>query len=173
MPARRTASLASLAAAVAATLVAAPAAQAQAPGPTRTLTAVTAGRATVAREGLAQNSKAIGAAVEAARERAIRLAIANAREEAQRLAAAGGVTLGPLVSVSEPPPSPFLGGPLGGPYGAEGTFGPGRFCGQIRTPIRRRNAQGRLVSTGRVRSRFGCRVPPEVAQTVTATFAVS
>jgi Protein of unknown function (DUF541) len=171
MPARRTASLASLAAA--ATLVAASAAQAQAPAPTRTLTAVAAGRATVARAGLDQNSKAIAAAVEAARERAIRLAIANAREEAQRLAAAGGLTLGPLVSVSEPPPSPFLGGPLGGPYGAEGTFGPGRFCGQIRTPIRRRNAQGRLVSTGHVRSRFGCRVPAEVTQTVSATFGVA
>src|SRR3954449_8858932 len=112
------------------------------------------------------------AAVDAARDRAIPLAIANSREEAQRLAAAGGLTLGPLVSVSAPPPrpvcrrpprpgalppgplgwvpepqpSPFFGGPLGAAYGAEGTFGPGKFCGQIRTPIRRRNAEGRLAA---------------------------
>jgi hypothetical protein len=29
-----------------------------------------------------------------------------------------------------------------------------------------------LRTTGRVRTRFGCRVPGEVAQTVSATFAV-
>ena len=171
MSARRTVPLAT--AVFVATLIAAPAARAQAPAPARTITATAAGRVTVDRDGLAQNSKAIGAAVDAARDRAIPLAIANAREEAQRIAAAGGLTLGPLVSVSEPQPSPFFGGPLGGAYGTEGTFGPGKFCGQIRTPIRRRDAQGRLVSTGRVRSRFGCRVPSEVAQTVSATFAVS
>jgi hypothetical protein len=62
---------------------------------------------------------------------------------------------------------------VGAAYGAEGTFGPGRFCGQIRTPIRRRDARGVLRSTGRVRTRFGCRVPGEIAQTVSATFAVS
>jgi hypothetical protein len=170
MPARRTVPLA--AAALAATLLAAPAAQAQAPAPTRTITATAAGRAPVNRN-VAKNSRAIAAAVEAARNRAIPLAIANAREEAQRLAAAGGLTLGPLLSVAEPQPSPFLGGPGGGAYGTEGTFGPGRFCGQIRTPIRRRTASGQLRSTGRFRTRFGCRVPGEVAQTVTATFAVS
>src|SRR4051812_22338533 len=175
MPARRYVPLAAAAAAaVAAALLAAPpaGAQAPAPAPARTITAIAAGRATVNKD-VAQNSKAIAAAVEAARDRAVPVAIANAREEAQRLAAAGGLTLGPLVSVSEPQPSPFFGGPVGAAYGAEGTFGPGKFCGRIRTAIRRRNAQGRLVSTGRFRSRFGCRVPSEVAQTVTATFAVS
>src|SRR3954470_14029904 len=171
MPARRTASLA--AAVAAAALAAAPTANAQAPAPTRTLTAVAAGRVTVARDNSAQKNKAIAAAFEPARERAIRLAIAHAREEAQRLAAAGGLTLGPLVSVSEAEPSPFCAAAVGGAYAAEGTFGPGKFCGQIRTPTRRRNAQGRLVGTGRTRSHFGCRVPPEVTQSVSATFAVS
>ena len=170
MPARRSVVLA--AAALGATLLVAPAARAQAPAPTRTITAVAAGRAPVNRD-VAQNSKAIAAAVEAARDRAIPLAIATAREEAQRLAAAGGLTLGPLQSVAEPQPSPVLGGPSGGAYGTEGTFGPGKFCGRIRTAIRRRNAAGQLRPTGRFRSRFGCRVPAEVAQTVTATFAVS
>ena len=172
MPARRFAPLA--AAVVTVAFLAAPAAEAQAPAPApaRTITAIAAGRATVNKD-VAQNSKAIAAAVEAARNRAIPLAIASAREEAQRLAAAGGLTLGPLVSVSEPEPGPFFGGPVGAAYGAEGTFGPGRFCGQIRTPIRRRDARGVLRNTGRVRSRFGCRVPGEVAQTVSATFAIS
>jgi Protein of unknown function (DUF541) len=170
MPVRRTVPLA--AAVAAAALVAAPAAEAQAPAPGRTITATAAGRVTVNRD-VAQNSKAIGAAVEAARNRAIRVAVANAREEAQRLAAAGGMTLGALVSVAEPPPSPFFGGPGGGAYGTEGTFGPGKFCGRIRTPIRRRDARGVLRNTGRFRTRFGCRVPSEVAQTVSATFAVS
>jgi hypothetical protein len=172
MPVRRTAPLA--AAVAAAALLAAPAADGQAPAPaaSRTVTAIAAGRVTVNRS-VAQNNRAIAAAVDAARDKAIPLAIAHAREEAQRLAAAGGLTLGPLVSVSEPEPSPFFGGPVGGAYGAEGTFGPGKFCGQIRTPIRRRNAQGRLVGTGRTRSHFGCRVPPEVTQSLSATFAVS
>jgi hypothetical protein len=174
MPVHRRRTLAAAAPfALAATLLATPAvlAQAPAPAPARTITANGTGRVAVARN-VAQNSKAIAAAVEAARDKAVPLAIANARQEAQRLATAGGLTLGPLVSVSEPQPSPFI-GPAGGAYGSEGTFGPGRFCGQIRTPIRRRNAAGRLVSTGHVRSRFGCRVPAEVSQTVTATFAVS
>jgi hypothetical protein len=170
MPARRSVPLA--AAVLAAALLVAPAAHAQAPAPARTITAIATGRATVDKS-VAQNSKAIAAAVEAARNRAIPLAITNAREEAQRLAAAGGLTLGPLQSVAEPQPSPFFGGPGGGPYGTEGTFGPGKFCGKIRTPIRRRTAAGQLRFTGRFRSRFGCRVPSEVAQTVSATFAVS
>ena len=169
MPVRRSVPVA--AAVAVAALLTAPVAEGQAPAPTRTITAIAAGRVTVDRDGLAQNSKAIGAAVEAARDKAIPQAIAKAREEAQRLAAAGGLTLGPLLSVSEPEPSPFFGGPVGAAYGAEGTFGPGKFCGTIRTPVRRRNAQGRLVSTGRFRSHFGCRVPSEVAQTVSATFA--
>ena len=122
---------------------------------------------------VAQNSRAIRDAVDAARDRAVRLAIANARDEAGRIAAASGLTVGALVSVAEPPPSPFFGGPAGGSYGADGTFGPGKFCGTIRTPIRRRTASGTLRPSGRFRSHFGCRIPPEVSQLVIATFAVS
>src|SRR5689334_4290767 len=109
MPLRRTVPLAAV---TAAALLAAPAADAQAPAPARTITAIAAGRVTVNRS-VAQNNRAIAAAVESARNKAIPLAIGNAREEAQRLAAAGGVTLGAVVSVTEPEPSPFFGGPLG------------------------------------------------------------
>jgi uncharacterized protein DUF541 len=171
-PVRRLALPAILVLATAVLLVTSAAASAQAPAPQgRTITAVAAGRVEVPRD-TAKNSKAIGAAVEAARDRAVRLAITNARDEATRLATAGGLTLGALVSVAEPTPSPFFGGPVGAAYGADGTFGPGKFCGTIRTPIRRRNAAGQLRTIG-TRSRFGCRIPGEVVQTVSATFAVS
>jgi hypothetical protein len=173
MPVRRRSVLPLAVLAVALLLVPAAArAQAPAPAPARTITAVAAGRVPV-NQHVAHNSKAVAAAVEAARARAIPLAIANAHEEAQRLASAGGLMLGALVAVSEPAPSPFFGGPVGAAYGAEGTFGPGKFCGRIRTPIRRRTASGRLRFTGRLRSHFGCRIPSEVSQTVSATFAVS
>ena len=175
MPARRLAPSArpfalTVVAATSAALFAVPAATAQAPAPApgRTITATAAGRVTIPRD-VARNSKAIGAAVEAAHDRAVRLAIANAREEAVRLAAAGGLTLGALVAVAEAQPSPFFGG--SSVYGADGTFGPGKFCGQIRTPIRRRTASGRLQTVGS-RAHFGCRIPPEVSQTISATFAV-
>jgi uncharacterized protein YggE len=175
MSARRTAASAAalVAASTAALLVASSAtAQSPAPAPGRTITAIAAARVTIAKD-VARSSKAIAAAVEAARNRAIPLAVANAREEAQRIAAASGLTLGAVLSVSEPQPSPFFGGPVGAAYGADGTFGPGRYCGQIRTPIVRRTADGRRVRTGRSRSHFGCRVPGEVAQTVSVTFAVA
>jgi hypothetical protein len=171
-PARRSmlpATVAAIAAVASAALLAVPAASAQAPAPGRTLTATAVGRVKVDRD-VAKNSRAIGAAVDAARDRAVRLAIANAREEAARLAAAGGMTLGAVVSISEPTPSPFFGGPA--VYGSDGTFGPGKFCGTIRTPIRRRTASGRLQTVG-TRSHFGCRIPPEVNASVSVTFAAS
>ena len=169
-PARRSLLPATLTAGATAVLLLAPSASAQAPAPANTITAIAAGRVAVDRD-VAQNSKAIGAAVEAARSRAVRRAIANAREEAARMAAAGGVTLGALQSVAEVQPNPFFGGQIGGAYGGDGTFGPGKFCGTIRTAVRRRDASGRL-RTVRTRAHFGCRIPGEVVQNVSATFAV-
>ncbi len=169
-PARRSLLPATLAAGATAVLLLAPSASAQAPAPANTITAIAAGRIAVDRD-VAQNSKAIGAAVEAAHDRAVRRAIANAREEGARMAAAGGLTLGALVSVAEVQPNPFFGGQIGGAYGGDGTFGPGKFCGTIRTAVRRRDASGRL-RTIRTRTRFGCRIPGEVVQSVSATFAV-
>jgi post-segregation antitoxin (ccd killing protein) len=159
---------AALAIALAAALLLAPAAAAQVP--VRSVSAVGSARVAVDRDA-AQNSRAIGAAVESARERAIRRALANAREEATHLAAAGGLTLGALLAVEEPDPTPFFGNPSNA-YGSEGTFGPVRYCGRIRPAIRRRDARGALRPTGRFRTRFGCRVPGEVNLVVRATFAV-
>jgi post-segregation antitoxin (ccd killing protein) len=160
---------AALAIALAAALLLAPAAAAQVP--VRSVSAVGSARVAVDRD-VAQNIRAIGAAVEAGRERAIRRALANAREEATHLAAAGGLTLGVLLAVEEPDPTPFFGNPSNA-YGSEGTFGPVRYCGRIRPAIRRRDARGALHPTGRFRTRFGCRVPGEVNLVVRATFAVA
>src|SRR4051795_2228775 len=93
--------------ALVATLLATPPvlAQAPAPAPARTITANGAGRVAVARN-VAQNSKAIAAAVEAARDKAVPLAIANARQEAPRLAAAGGLAPGLLCPWPRPRRAP-------------------------------------------------------------------
>lgn len=147
------------------------AAAAQAPTAQRTITAVASGSVKVQRP-TKLSSPTIAAAVEAAREQAAPLALANAREEAQRLAAAAGVTLGDLQSVSEQSFGPYGYGPFGG-YGTDGTFGPGKYCGTIRTAIFRRTGSGRRIFTHRFRKHFGCRVPPQVIITLSATYAVS
>ena len=113
------------------------------------------------------SSPTIRAAVDVARRKAAPAAVAAAKAEAQRLAAASGLTLlGDVLNVAEQPATPF--GPF---YGVDGTFGPGKYCGTIRTPIFKRNSKGRRVFTHKFRSHFGCRVPPEVVLTVAVTFA--
>lgn len=135
----------------------------------RTVTALASAAVKVQRPA-SLSSATIGRAVEAAREKSGPAAVRNAREEATRLAAAAGLTLGALQSVAEQSPSPF--GPFGG-YGLDGTFGPGRYCGRIRTAVFKRDARGRRVFQRRFRTRFGCRVPPTVTTTVSVTFAAA
>jgi hypothetical protein len=146
-------------------------AAAQAPAAQRTITAVASGAVKVQRPAKL-SSPTIAAAVEAAREKAGPLALANAHEEAQRLAAAAGVTLGDLQSISEQSFGPYGYGPFGG-YGLDGTFGPGKYCGTIRTPIFRRTKSGGRIFAHRFRTHFGCRVPGQVVVTLSATYAVS
>ena len=147
------------------------AARAQTGSEQRTITAVASGAVKVQRPAKL-STPTIKAAVEAAREKAGPLALANAREEAQRLATAAGMTLGDLQSVSEQSVGPFGYGPFGG-YGLEGTFGPGKFCGTIRTPVFRRAPSGRRIFAHRFRKHFGCRVPSQVIITLSATYAVT
>jgi hypothetical protein len=111
----------------------------------------------------------VSRSVLAARTKAGPAAVLNARREATRLAAAAGLTLGALESVAEQPPSPFV--PYGGAIGIDGTFGPGKFCGRIRTPVFKRDKHGRNVFQQRFHSHFGCRVPGNVTITVSATFS--
>jgi Protein of unknown function (DUF541) len=106
----------------------------------------------------------IRAAVEAAEAKALPRAIADARDKAANLATLAGLTLGPIVSISDAPSTPY------GFYGFYGTFGPDRFCGTIRTSVFKRNKAGKRVRVGS-RTRHTCRVPQTVTSTVTATFA--
>ena len=107
------------------------------------------------RRDVAQNSKAIGAAVEAAHDRAVRRAIANAREEAARMAAAGGLTLGALVSVAEAQPNPFFGGNRRAT--ARTDVRPRQFCGTIRTRSAGATASGAATVRTRRASAAGSR----------------
>jgi hypothetical protein len=158
-----------LALAAPAALAAVPAA-AQAPAPAPTITAIAVGQVKVEPSDRTSND-AIAKAVKAAVEQATPKAIAAGRERGAELAAAAGLTLGRLVSVADTPSTPF--GPFYGPYGQQGTFGPGRFCGNVPRFKIKRNAQGRVVSRKRVGTRHTCRVPASVSASVTMTFEAS
>lgn len=141
---------------------------AQESAPPKTVTALATASVAVARPVHLSNAT-IRAAVATARTNAGPAAVANVRAEAQRLASAAGLTLGALQSVAEQAGFPF--GPFGGLV--DGTFGPNKYCGTIRTPVFKRDKHGHNVFQHRFHSHVGCRVPPSVAVSVSATFAAS
>src|SRR4051812_6260797 len=154
-------------AALASLALAAPAA-AQIPvaAPDRTVVAVGVGAATVSPANRKSNDS-IKAAVEAAAAKALPEAVAEGREEAGELATAAGVTLGPLLTISNAPLSPY------GPFSYQlGPFGPGRFCGNRTTAIVRTGKNGRRRVVGR-RTRRVCVVPSRVNQQVVLTYAIA
>jgi len=113
-----------------------------------------------------RSDASIRKAVAAANAKALPEAMANARAHAAELAAAAGVTLGPLVSISDSPNNGY------GFFVQNGTFGNGHYCGKVRNThtvvrngVRRRVA---LKGTHRV-----CRVPAEIYATVSLTFSVT
>lgn len=134
---------------------------------TRTVAAIAAARVPVNRD-LPRRDAVIRAAVDRARQRAVREAIANARVQAQRLASGADATLGAVLSIEEMVPPHF--GHWA--YGTDGTFGPGKFCGKLRSRKLKRLPNGRRVPTGPVRTRFTCRIPQEIQHTLKVTFAI-
>jgi hypothetical protein len=154
-----------LAAALAVTVLPVAAATAQQPAPDRTVASQGVASVKVIAPKDRQHEAPIRAAVEAAEDKALPRAIADARDHAAQLAKLAGLTLGPIVSISNAPSSPY--GPF---YGVYGTFGPDRFCGTLRTPVFKRNKAGKRVRVG-TRTRHTCRVPSIVTSTVTVTFA--
>jgi hypothetical protein len=155
-------------AAVAAAGVLAPAAHAQAPAKSVT----TLGAATVSvKPENRKSSTSIAAAVEAADASARPKAVAEARERAAQLAQTGGLVLGAITSISDAPTIPYY-GPYGLPYPFQGTFGPGKYCGTVRTVHRKRGSDGKL-HTVRGKPHRVCRVPPNVTVSLTVTFAAS
>ena len=151
--------LAPLAAVIAALLVPG-VAHAQTAPPPQTLTANGTGEADVTPAD-ADDEASIRAAVDAANAEALPLAIADARKNAAALAAAAGVTLGPMVSIQG-----------GGSYPFGGSFGPGKFCGDVpnrKTVVRNgRRRSVRVKGTHRV-----CRVPREIYSSVQLTFSIT
>src|SRR3954453_20326946 len=107
------------------------------------------------------SNDSIAAAVKKAYAAALPKAVADAREEAGELATAAGVTLGPLVTVSNVAAQPFYGGIFAGPE--LGTFGPGKFCGAVRIRTRPPHTP----------THHACRVPSTITRSVTLTYAIA
>jgi uncharacterized protein YggE len=117
-----------------------------------------------------KSDASIRAAVTVAEDKALPLAIAEAKEYAGKLAAAAGLKLGALVSISNAPQN------SGYPFGffqQNGTFGNGKFCGNVRTTklVTLKNGQRRRVTLKG--SRRVCRVPRAVQASVSVTFAIA
>ena len=130
-------------------------AQAQSPAPERTVAAQGAASVKVSRPRTARTRAPIHAAVEAAEAKALPRAIADARAKAAELARLSGLTLGPIVAISDAPTSPY--GPFIGFYGR---FGPDRFCGTVRTTVFKTDkTTGKRMRVG-TRSRH---LPPDPA----------
>ncbi len=158
-----------LAAVAAAAVLGVPAADAQAP-PAKSVTTIGVGSASVKPKDRKDNAS-IKEAVDAADASARPKAIAAARERATELAQAAGLTLGGITSVSEASNFPYY-GPFGVPYALQGTFGPGKFCGTVRSSHVKRDSNGRVHRVLGKRHRI-CRIPPTVNVSLTVTFAAS
>ena len=117
----------------------------------------------------AKSNASIVKAVADARAAATPKALADGRRRAAELATLTGLPLGELVSVAQgdEPASPFY---FPGPFGVDGTFAPGRYCGIVRTSVFRTGADGKRKRVGS-RQRRTCRVPPSVSASITMVFA--
>jgi hypothetical protein len=149
------------------------AANAQAPAPTtqqRTLVAAGTGTINVTPKDKRDNASIV-AAVKDANDRALPAALNDARTQATQLATAAGVTLGPLISLSNSGTSGS--GVFYGPYySVVGTFGPNRFCGTVRTRSSTVDSRG-VRHPGRVKSHRTCRVPSVIQRSVQLTYALA
>ena len=147
-------------------VVCASTAHAQTPAPERTVAAQGVASVKVVAPKDRTHEGPIRAAVEAAEAKALPRAIADARSKAAELARLSGLTLGPIVAISDAPVAPY--GPFIGFYSR---FGPDRFCGTVRTTVfKRSKTTGKRVRAG-TRTRHLCQIPPTVVSTVTVTFA--
>jgi hypothetical protein len=117
-----------------------------------------------------RNSDAsIRSAVDRARDAAVPLAVADARRRAVAFGFAAGLRVGGVISITEPQPNPFS-----GPFGQDrGTFGPGRFCGEVPRYRTERDASGRIVRRVRIGTRRTCRVPARVTLSLMVTYAAT
>ncbi|MCW2982893.1 MAG: hypothetical protein JWR63_463 [Conexibacter sp.] len=119
----------------------------------------------------AKDNASIVAAVAAAQTKALPAALKDAQDQAGQLAAAAGLTLGQLLSISNQA-SP-QGGIFYGPYyPTTGTFGPGKFCGTVRTRSVTIGKDGKR-HVGKAHTHRTCRVPQVVQRSVQLTYAIA
>jgi hypothetical protein len=114
------------------------------------------------------SNASIASAVAVAQKAAIPGALSAAHARARLYAQATGLTLGPLLSVSDAGSSPF--GPFG-PGAFIGPFGPGKFCGTEHRPVLKR--VGNRLKVIRVRKVHDCYVPRFATSTLTVTYAAT
>ncbi|HWH95093.1 MAG TPA: LuxR C-terminal-related transcriptional regulator [Baekduia sp.] len=138
----------------------------EASAPQRTLVATGTGTVKVTPKDRTSNASIV-AAMDAAEEKALPAALKDARAEAAELAAAAGVTLGPIVSYA----NSIGGGFYFGSY-QTGSFGPGKFCGNIRTRSSRIGKDGKR-HVGKFHTRRVCRFPSTLQRSVQLTFALA
>jgi uncharacterized protein YggE len=134
----------------------------------RTITAIGTGEVDVKPTNRRSNSSIVKA-IRDAQASLLPAAMAATRARAELLAAASGMQLGELLSVSDVPSVPY-----GPPINAviRSPFGEGRWCGNRRRVVFRRDASGRRRRTGSrvVRS---CFFPRELYAQLEMTFAAT
>jgi hypothetical protein len=157
-------------------LTAAASAVAAAPPPPASMSVTATGSGLV--KVVPRNRKSNGsilAAVAAARRAGITGALRAAHANAVSYAAAAGLTLGPLMSVSDVQNNTEFIGPYAGPIPFEGPFGVNRYCGIERRPVFKfvtKNGKRvrKLVTTKKIHA---CIVPPYEDTTLTVTYAAA
>jgi Protein of unknown function (DUF541) len=112
------------------------------------------------------NNASIVRAFDAARHAAIGGALRQAHEYAVDYAKAVGLTLGPVMSVSDAQNTFY------GPGSFYGPFGPDQFCGTLRQPIfkKGKNGKRKVVGSHKVHR---CIVPSFANVTLTVTYAAT
>jgi uncharacterized protein YggE len=114
------------------------------------------------------SNASIASAVNAAQKAGVPVALTAAHARALIYAQAAGLTLGPLLAVSDA--STSLLGPFG-PGGLISPFGPGKFCGTERRPVFKR--VGNRLKVVRVRKVHDCYVPRFATSTLTVTYSAT
>jgi uncharacterized protein YggE len=154
---------------VVAAAAAAPSALADTTPPAKSVTATGTGSVKVKPANRHSNAS-IAAAEAAAQKAAVPLAIDDAKQNAQLYASAAGLTLGSIVAVTDVNP----GGPFYPPFGDQGgPFGPGKYCGTIRRPVK--PIPPGPVSPRRLKFKklHRCFVPSPATETLTVTWSAT
>lgn len=117
-----------------------------------------------------KSDASIGAAYAAARRASVPAAFAQAHVLALRYAQAAGLTIGPIVAVSD---AQNQNGPFYGPGPFFGPFGPGRFCHVFRAGKQIRFGPGNKKTVVKVKRHRTCVVPQFGSTTLTVTYSAT